>query len=514
MLDDFRSNNQPHKRRSIRNLKKPELDLSDGHPDDTVRHVEVYDMHDGPADSQLAKSEDRSMYREQSSLSREVAQRAEHGHAPHEDIFTPETHSQRVEETHQLYDELPHEFQGHVNGDYRRDVPLSSGVAPVESDRVVPRHHYHSDPEMFEESSGPRWGLWLLAAPLLLVLGIFSAMTFSSAIVEVEQKTASALVDIEDADVDVKTVVSDVVTVTKDLGVLEVDETKPQSSGEPASGTITVMNDFSSVPRKLVRRTRFESSDGKIYRILEEVSVPGFTDAGPGSIEVRVVADDAGAEANIEAGKLTIPGFTGMDEFKGIWGEVETPVVAVSGVSLDDEERVKVESEMRSKLESQASKIIEDLLPEGYVALVDSVKKDIEFQDIEVDEDNSGSLVASMEITLNAVHKENLKAALFEAVEEVPEGDTSVRVHNITDLVLELDDDAVNITGQPIFIWQYDREKLTDALAGKSLRDTNEILTDFSSINTVSATIKPLTFLQRRYPKNEKRIELKDLALE
>lgn len=80
-------------------------------------------------------------------------------------------------------------------------------------------------------------------------------------------------------------------------------------SAQKARGTVILSNTFSKDPQSLVATTRLESPDGKIFRLLEGVTIPGMSGTEPGSIEASVVADQAGTEYNIAATTFTIPGF-------------------------------------------------------------------------------------------------------------------------------------------------------------------------------------------------------------
>jgi hypothetical protein len=105
-------------------------------------------------------------------------------------------------------------------------------------------------------------------------------------------------------------------------GVKEV-ETK-------ASGQIIIYNAFSSATQPLVRNTRFETPDGKIYRIKQSLSVPGASikdgETIPGSIEATVYADEAGEEYNISLTDFTIPGFKGGPRFDKFYARSKTPM--------------------------------------------------------------------------------------------------------------------------------------------------------------------------------------------
>jgi hypothetical protein len=94
---------------------------------------------------------------------------------------------------------------------------------------------------------------------------------------------------------------------------------------EKAKGRLTIYNAYSSQPQTLVATTRFETPDGKIFRLDNQVVIPGaeIKDGKivPKSIEAGVTADKAGADYNLgRVEKLTIPGFKGTPRFQGFYG--------------------------------------------------------------------------------------------------------------------------------------------------------------------------------------------------
>jgi hypothetical protein len=108
------------------------------------------------------------------------------------------------------------------------------------------------------------------------------------------------------------------------------------SSGEKdvvqkARGVITVYNEYGTTPQVLIATTRFESSDGLIFKTLKTITVPGTKVQNgtiiPGSITVEVIADKAGEIYNIEPGKFTIPAFKengDNDRFEKFYGRSES----------------------------------------------------------------------------------------------------------------------------------------------------------------------------------------------
>lgn len=95
-----------------------------------------------------------------------------------------------------------------------------------------------------------------------------------------------------------------------------------------AQGTITVYNAYSSAKQDLVATTRFVTPDGKLFRLVSAVTVPGAQVTNgqivPSSIDARVVADQPGPAYNVGAvDKLTIPGFQGSPKYNAFYGQLK-----------------------------------------------------------------------------------------------------------------------------------------------------------------------------------------------
>jgi len=94
-----------------------------------------------------------------------------------------------------------------------------------------------------------------------------------------------------------------------------------------STGKIVVYNAYSSDPQTLVATTRFETPDGKVFRLDNRIIVPGaeIKDGKiiPASIEAVVTADKPGEEYNLTSvSRLSIPGFKGSPKFNGFYGSL------------------------------------------------------------------------------------------------------------------------------------------------------------------------------------------------
>lgn len=85
------------------------------------------------------------------------------------------------------------------------------------------------------------------------------------------------------------------------------------SVDKKATGTVILYNNFNSESYDLIKTTRLQTANGSVYRLLEDVKIPGRTTVGgkttPGSVNAKVEAELAGSEYNAKGGlELRLPG--------------------------------------------------------------------------------------------------------------------------------------------------------------------------------------------------------------
>lgn len=102
--------------------------------------------------------------------------------------------------------------------------------------------------------------------------------------------------------------------------VLTVPTTgKSGGAKQKAHGTVVIYNNYSADPQPLVATTRLETEDGKLFRLVSGVTVPGMTNKNgqkeAGAIEAEVIADQTGEEYNIGPATFRIPGFKGSPKY-------------------------------------------------------------------------------------------------------------------------------------------------------------------------------------------------------
>jgi len=149
----------------------------------------------------------------------------------------------------------------------------------------------------------------------------------------------------------------------------EFPATGVTSNSGKATGTMTIYNKLSpAVPLTLISGTHFLSDSGKYFVTLAKVTVPAMKGKTPGSINVKVQAEEVGAEYNIGPSTFSIPKLSGTAYYYGIWGESKEKMDGgytgkVSKATKDDletAEDVLTERLMKDAESSLKSKISED----------------------------------------------------------------------------------------------------------------------------------------------------------
>jgi hypothetical protein len=215
----------------------------------------------------------------------------------------------------------------HVPHNYREDAGLrDDDNNNDDDDNDTPRRH---------GMAGKVWATIIVVILLAIGGAYLSTMYFNHATVSITFKKTpwtwqGAL--IADKSVSSDDLAGGVIAgqvFTSNKNVTETFKASSESNVSlKAQGTIIIYNDYSTSPQELVATTRFLTPDGKIFRITQNVTVPGATKASDGtltasSVNAPIAADQAGPDYNIgPVAKLTIPGFAGKPQASGFWGTI------------------------------------------------------------------------------------------------------------------------------------------------------------------------------------------------
>ena len=353
--------------------------------------------------------------------------------------------------------------------------------------------------------------MWALAVVLIAVLGLVFAVALRPTTVTVIPRTQgivfdpSLLYNAYPAQTAAMGTLPYTVQTTEleDSAVVAAEGT--ENVQEKANGTITVLNDFSVSPVRLIENTRFETPDGLIFRILAEISVPGRTSSGPGEISVKVVADQVGEKYNIgPVARFTLPGLRSSpdmyaDVFARSTGSMTggfsgtRPAVAAATLQA-------AESEMRGRLQEKARAAAESQQDGTAIVLNDLIK--ITYSTLPATPEAGGQVrlheKALVEIPVFPADAFAQTVARGVSADAEEGGIALKGLENLTASFVEIDGPtafggpiAFSLSGNAQIVWNVDTAALAEALAGREKAAFQALIAAFPGIEEARARIQP-----------------------
>lgn len=308
------------------------------------------------------------------------------------------------------------------------------------------------------------------------------------------------------------TVVSDSAEMSE-----SVPATETKFVEQKASGKLTVYNDYTTDTQRIIKNTRFEAPDGKIYRVRNSFIVPGRTSTGgntvPGSIEITVYADKVGEEYNKDSAKFTIPGLKGDPRYEKFWAETKTPIIGgFSGnrATVGESDLASTREKLRTKLRTQITENLQSGLNKDQNLFAGAIFYTYESSDA-LDETSENVVVteraSAQAIVFNASNlaeelaKES-SIVLYEGSKTLV--DPSVLVFSIVqkEKVDPVQDELIQFTisGDAKLIWDVDVDTLKNDLAGKPSSILDSTLAGYPGVKDAYVTIRP--FWRSAFPTN------------
>ncbi len=305
----------------------------------------------------------------------------------------------------------------------------------------------------------------------------------------------------------------------------EVPTTEEKEVEKKASGNIVIYNTYSSKHQKLIKRTRFETSDGKIYRINKSVIVPGSSvqegEMVPGSVEVTVYADIPGEEYNIDLTDFTIPGFKGDPRFDKFYARSKTPMKdGFSGTVkiASPEDVTNVEEGLQNSLKETLLMQARSQVPGEFLLYDDAV-----FFSFKNENNLTYSTKDSVEITESGylygvlLNKSELSKDIAINMVTAYNG-SDVSAKGIEDLNLKVSEQEkfdptkdtnfdFTLSGPVTIIWEVDETALARDLAGTNKVDFLNTIGGYSNIQKAEAIIRP--FWKKTFPEDSNDITIK-----
>ncbi|MEK7520043.1 MAG: hypothetical protein AAB581_02260 [Patescibacteria group bacterium] len=309
------------------------------------------------------------------------------------------------------------------------------------------------------------------------------------------------------------------VSVKKDVSDTFSASTR-RSNDTKATGHITIYNEYGSAPQVLVKTTRLKTSDGKIFRLAQAVTVPGAKMennkvVAPGTVTATVEADTAGAEYNIGPSDFSVPGFEGTPKFLGFYGKSSDAMTgggAGSGFAASPEDLAKAKVALEEKIGTISDVYVKGNIPQGLEVLPD-VPSDRDIQFVAEDPNADGTFRATLTVTVRvfAVAEQDVLALSEHVISSRAANDAepsglASRTLSYARAVRSQDAASVSFSAtiDEQLVRVVDGSALKNDLAGKSESEIKDMLRGNDAIENVELIFRP--FWISAAPRNPERI--------
>lgn len=288
-------------------------------------------------------------------------------------------------------------------------------------------------------------------------------------------------------------------------------------SNQKAHGTVIIYNEYSPSPQPLVATTRFLTSDGKLFRLTKNVTVPGTIKVDGqirnGEVEAEIAADESGDSFNIDPTTFNIPGFksSGVKYDKiyakstsamtgGGNGAAQSKVITDSDIASA---KSKILTELNSRIEEEMKKtsIDDAVVLDGATAESDVAYK---LSNSAGDVADSFQITASAEAKALVVSQKDIRSVIAEMLKKNSGGKNidadSIKV-DFSRADVDFTSGTINIkfhaTGK--IVPDFTADSIKKAILGKNEEQIKAYLSDLSNVQKVELNYWPV-FMNGRVP--------------
>ncbi len=388
---------------------------------------------------------------------------------------------------------------------------------PIESSEVVTSRIEEPDHRDFspikKPKKFPRKPVLVALGVLLIMVGLGIFSLFNGAAISYKPKTLNlsfnnetfqALKDGKPGDL--------LFSVIKISGekTIEAPASGEVQTSDRASGQIIVYNNSGSASQHLIKNTRFQTSDGKIYRVQNDITIPGKKGDQPGSLEITVYADQPGESYNIGLSDFTLPGLKGDPKFTTIYARSKTPMTGGfvgTKKKVSDADKKSAQSSIEDQLKESLLEEAKAQVPEDFV-LIPSLTE-ITYEDLPEgtstadkalvrEKGNFSGIIFKKSDLLHYLAAKKTTLGVNESVDSnlesltiTPQGGT---ISNLSGV------DKINlyISGNTQIMWVVNEEDIKNQVAGKNKNALQSILANYPSIIEASGVVRP--FWKQSFP--------------
>lgn len=387
-----------------------------------------------------------------------------------------------------------------------------------------------------EEPRKPKKKIITITSAIIIFVAISIIVATASVIIILPKATITILPKKETVTMDIP--------ITADISMSEIDAIKNKIPGQivkvekektaqfkatgktgaegKAKGIIIIYNaNMPPQDQALIKDTRFQTSDGKIFRIIKKIVVPSAKIENgktiPGTIEAEVIADSSGPDYNILPSDFTIPGFKGTLKFSAFYGKSNS---AMSGgsrgegleITLDDIEKAK--KEIEGDLLETAKNELKEKLPKDLELVEDAIAVKILEEKVS---DKAGATVENFSISLKVsamaflFKEDDMKSLIAKNIETKIMRDKIVfkdmrKKYGNLDIDFSSGTMTFNANIEQDIAAFFDKDALKNAFAGKNESEIRDYVLGQDLMDGAQVSFSP--FWVKKSPSNKNKINI------
>ncbi len=398
-----------------------------------------------------------------------------------------------------------------------RNIPIPAGHHHISREEIP--EYYQPEPPQPRRRAKRRPGrfiVWALGIIVVCAGGVAGvSMLYAGASVAATPRTQDITAS--------TTIVTQVSAPVGTLAYTTLYSTLSATTTVPATGTKRVsrtargtvlLSSTYTASQRLIANTRLAAPDGKIYRLASSVDLPAN-----GTVAAQVNAESPGDTYNRSgATTFTLPGFAGDPRFDKFSAKSQGSIV---GGFVGDEPAVAeadletARAELKAQLDTNTQRELNRSIPETSVAIPGTLAMTYGELVQTASADKKSATVSQSATAKGAImNVRNFASALAaklvsdykgEAIDFKDQGSLTVQVATTTGQ--SEDQLTLRVMGQTTLVWQFDPNKLKEAMLGRDKGQFQTIVQSFApAITSATATIRP--FWIKNFPSDPEKIEV------
>lgn len=351
----------------------------------------------------------------------------------------------------------------------------------------------------------------VIVVATIIVVSIAALFYFSSAKVEITPNTATAAVKSSFTASQSGPLTFQIINLQK-LATKSVPMTGTKQVSNYASGLITVYN-TSGKSVHLIARTRFSTPAGLIYRVRSAFTVPGGTSSSPGSIRVKVYADQPGSTYNIGSTSFTVPGLAGGPLASAVYARSAGPIAGGESGTVpvvDPNVATQTVTELELALSKGLVSSLQQKVPSGYVFLKGAATSTFE---VLTPSTSSASGQANIRVQGNAMAVVFPNEALAGVIASSTPGlgyqgepitlapDSNLTLTSAADFpTQDTKSFPFTVTGNASLVYKVNPARITSAIAGKTRSQAETALSNYPEVKSALIILRP--FWRQSFPQD------------